>query len=225
MSNMKETAYDVVEDSLGTFNDKKNYNKQMNSKFRDASKIAKIDAARLRRTKDYVHYKKMGWIDNNPFELNPQEKFKDRVSPIFIKLITLIDDIKSLGMDYIVQEYFDKLDAMGIHIDYSEYVPTAVPENLDACQEAIEYGNKLQGSICTLADKIRDEDSVKAEELGFGPKKEYVKLISLLADKRDGKDIDDKIQQIQTDLIFAQSSYEEVSTDSINSDPEKNPSV
>lgn len=223
MSDLKETAYDVVEDSVGTYIDKKRYNKEMSNVLRDAAKETGVDAATLRRVKDYVHYKKMGWIDNNPFELDPKEKFKDRVSPIFIKLLTLLQDVTALGMEDILDEYLSKMEACGVRITFADVVPPAMATDTDRAREAVYTASDYQGKICVLADKIRDEDSARAEELGFGPKKEYVKLIDLYAQKKDGKDVDDKIQQVQTDLLFAQSSYEQVMTDTINSDPSKNP--
>ena len=74
---------------------------------------------------------------------------------------------------------------------------------------------ELQKSICKLADQIRDEDSVDAESQGFGPQKEYVKLINLAYSKnRRGKDIEDRCQEALLNLTTAINSYEQVNNNS-----------
>lgn len=222
MANMEETAYDVVEESIGSLEDKKRYNKEMNSRLKDAAKESGIAASTLKRVKDYVYYKGKAWVDNDPFNLG-KEKLKDKLSPLFIKLHQAIDDVYAVGQVEILTEYLRKLESFGIKIDLDGFVPSQITSNSAACDDAIADAVGYQKSIHALADRINDEDAPKAESLGFGPKKEYNKLISLLADKRDGKDVDDKIQEIQTNLLFAQQSYTDVMNDTINADPLKNP--
>lgn len=211
MNNVDIGIDGIIEDSLGDFADKKMYNKNMSSKIKEAASSSKIEPIVLRRCKDYLHYRKLGWV-GGPLELNPKEKFKDRISPTFIKLLTIIDDLMSLGKEELLDVYVDALAAQGIKIDYSGHVPTNPAASPDEAWEAVEYGSQMQGYICTLADKIRDEDAVAAEELGFGPKNEYTKLIQLLDRKKNGNDIDDATQDKLTKLILAQKSYEEVQT-------------
>lgn len=207
----KEKIEDLIESSLGDFNDKKMYNKNMSQRLKEAATASKVDAAMLRRCKDYLHYRKLGWL-GGPLELDPKEKFKDRVSPVFIKLLAIIDDLMSLGKENLLDVYMDALAEKGIKIDYSEHIPTNPTASPDDAWEAVEFGSQMQGYIRTLADRIRDEDSVKAEELGFGPKNEYPKLIQLLDRKKNGNDIEDTVQDKFTKLILAQKSYEEVQT-------------
>lgn len=207
----KDEIEDLIESSLGDFSDKKMYNKNMSQRLKEAATTSKVDAAMLRRCKDYLHYRKLGWL-GGPLELDPKEKFKDRVSPVFIKLLAIIDDLMSLGKEDLLDVYTDALAEKGIKIDYSAHIPANPAASPDDAWEAVEFGSQMQGYICTLADRIRDEDSVKAEELGFGPKNEYPKLIQLLDRKKNGNDIEDTVQDKFTKLILAQKSYEEVQT-------------
>lgn len=207
----KEEIGDLIESSLGDFSDKKMYNKNMSQRLKEAATTSKVDVAMLRRCKDYLHYRKLGWL-GGPLELDPKEKFKDRVSPVFIKLLAIIDDLMSLGKEDLLDVYIDALAEKGIKIDYSAHIPVNPATSPDDAWEAVEFGSQMQGYIRTLADRIRDEDSVKAEELGFGPKNEYPKLIQLLDRKKNGNDIEDTVQDKFTKLILAQKSYEEVQT-------------
>lgn len=223
MAGMEETAYDVVEESIGSLEDKKRYSKEMNHRLKDASKEAGIDTGALKRVKDYVYYKGKAWVDGDPFVLG-KEKLKDKLSPLFIRLHQVIDDVYAVGQPEILAEYLKKLETFGIRIVLTDFAPSQATSNSDACADAIADAIGYQKSIHVLNDRINEEDAPKAESLGFGPRREYNKLISLLADKRDGKDIDDKIQEIQTNLLFAQQSYTDVMNDSVNDDPSKNPS-
>lgn len=215
MSEMKETAYDVVEDSAGTLADEKRYAKEMNGILKDAAKECSVSKSLIKRMMNYAHYKKSGWVGNDPLVLDPQVETKDKMSLVFIKLVSLLQDVKSAGMDDILDDYIEKLKSIGILIDFSGLNPPEVTSDSYRVQESIESASRLLDRIIFLSNKISKEDAVKAEELGFGPKNEYSKLVKLYAKKKDGKEIDDEIQQIQTNLIFAQTSYSQVANDTV----------
>lgn len=215
MSEMKETAYDVVEDSAGTLADEKRYAKEMNDILKDAAKECNVSKSLIKRMMNYAHYKKSGWVGNDPLTLDPQVEIKDKMSLVFIKFVNLLQDVKSAGMDDILNEYIEKLKSIGILIDFSGLNPPEVASDSYRVQESIESASKLLDRIIFLSNKISKEDAVKAEELGFGPKNEYSKLVKLYAKKKDGKEIDDEIQQIQTNLLFAQTSYSQVANDTV----------
>lgn len=198
----------VINSSLETLKEKKSFSYEMNSAFKEAAKSSNLDSAVLRRVKDYKYYKGKGW-DGSPIVLDKEEKFKDRVSPTFRKLYTIIDDLAQVEQLEVLDEYLDCLRSHGIKIDISGYHPNNSTTNKEATDSAINTGVALQSNICELADEIKENDSEEAEVQGFGPKKEYVKLINLIYQKNEkGKDIGDKCQEKKTELALAQDSYD-----------------
>ncbi len=198
----------VINSSLESLKEKKSYSYQMNSTFKEAGKHANVEPTVLRRVKDYKYYKGNGW-DGSPIVLDKDEKFKDRVSPVFKKLYTIVDDLAQVDQLELLDEYLDCLRDLGIKIDISNYHSATSTTDKDVTDSAIETGVSLQSNICQLADEIKENDSEQAEVEGFGPKHEYVKLINLIYQKNEkGKDIDDKCQEKQTELALAQESYE-----------------
>lgn len=209
---------DIIDSSLDALAEKNSYSHDMSQAFRNAEKSTGVPAQTLRRVKDYKYYKGNGW-GSNPLELDKEEKFKDRVSPIFRRLVQLINDIKQTDQAELLDDYLNYLSSIGIKIDFSGFIPDVRTSDKSASDEAIDIGCSLQSSICKLADKIRDEDSEEALNQNFGPAKEYPKLISLYYRKtRKGKDIEDKTQEKLMNLNLASESYEMIQMDSFDND-------
>lgn len=204
---------EIIQSSLDTLTDKKQVSKDMHHVFKDASEKTKIPPEVLRRVKDYNYYFGRGWQAGNPLDLDKEEKFKDKVSPVFIKLLTIVDDLYKVCHVELLDEYFDAMNQLGIHIDVSDYRPEYVTYDSTISDDAVAAGVNLQSSICQLADQIKDEDSINAEQKGFGPKREYIKLINLAYSKRKGKDIEDKCQEAYAEHAVAINSYDKIKTE------------
>lgn len=199
----------IIESSLETLKEKKETSRAMSQVFKAAEEGCGVESPVLRRVKDYNYYKGNGWVGST-LVLDPEEKFKDRISPVFIKLVRIIDDLKQTDQEELLSDYLDELSELGIEINFSKYIPSAKTSSKETSDAAITTGVGLQKLICELSDEIKDSDSSYAEEQGFGPKREYVKLINLAYSKRKGKDISDKCQDACTDFHIATNSYQQI---------------
>ena len=72
------TLENTLAESLQTLEEKKNYSKEMNRNFSNASKLTGLDAKVIRRVKDYRYYHGLGWMGSS-LSLDKEEKFKDRI--------------------------------------------------------------------------------------------------------------------------------------------------
>lgn len=183
----EEDVKELLEEANYVFNLKAKYNKDMNSVAGLGEQELGVSKEKLIRIKDYQHYKGRGWVDGNPLLKDPEVpmRFPDRVSPIFIKLRDLFKDLSEVGMLYLIDEYLDALKAEGITI--TSTIPVADPKQRGI--EIINHLDELQGTICGLANEIRDNYKPKAEEIGFTPKRDFDKVLELYNKKSYGKDI------------------------------------
>ena len=199
----------TLAESLQTLAEKKNYSKDMNQIINNASKLTGLDAKVIRRVKDYHYYHGLGWMGSS-LSLDKEEKFKDRVSPAFIKIKTIIEDCVATHQEELLKDYIDDLSEFGIKIDFSECKPDNIISEEDAkiVDEAVNDGCDYQKEICQRADTIKDNHAPLAENHGFGPASEYTKLIDLLYKKRAlDKDIAEKVNEGYAKHKLAEKSY------------------
>ena len=203
------TLENTLAESLQTLEEKKNYSKDMNRIINNASKLTGLDAKVIRRVKDYRYYRGLGWMGSS-LSLDKEEKFKDRVSPAFIKIKTIIEDCVATHQEELLKDYIDDLSEFGIKIDFSECKPDKIISEEDAkiVDETVNDGCDYQKEICQRADMIKDKHAPLAETNGFGPESEYKKLIELLYKKRAlDKDIAEKVNEGYAKHKLAEKSY------------------
>ena len=199
----------TLAESLQTLEEKKNYSKDMNQIIHNASKLTGLDAKVIRRVKDYHYYRGLGWMGSS-LVLDKEEKFKDRVSPAFIKIKTIIEDCVATHQEELLKCYIDDLSEFGIKIDFSDCKPDNIISEEDAkiVDETVNEGCDYQKEICQRADMIKDKHAPLAESNGFGPESEYTKLIDLLYKKRAlDKDIAEKVNEGYAKHKLAEKSY------------------
>lgn len=188
--NMHDTAADTVE-NLGDTN---------------------ITKSLVLRIKDYLYYRGRGWASSvDPIkraikdEEHPQEKFPDRVSPCFRRLVTIITDMRKANMLDELNVYLDALKAYGITITVdNSHEPHISDVQRVGLKAAIETMSLYQRIICETADELKDELGEAAESIKFSPKNKFKELVSLTYRKNNGKEVDDKIH----DKIYATELYE-----------------
>ena len=216
MSSKYNNAYDIVNDTIDSFEEKKGYTKQINGRLRDAFKNSGLeDKALLRRCKDLISSKGKGWDGSNPLSLDPAADKKDKLSQTLIKLVQAVSDLTTIGQEAELTEYIDALNSIGIKLDISGFSPAAYATNPDECVDAITYAATLSSDVDAIQDKIKD-DAMSAELQGFGPAKIYTKLCQLYQKKKKGKNIDEDYNIANADLLFEQQSYADVYKDTIS---------
>jgi hypothetical protein len=201
-SELLEVSYDILKE-------KRSNTKQMGMIAGDVAKSQKIEKPVMLRCKDYSYYRGRGWLIGNPLELDPQEKFKDRVSPTFKKLLQIIDDLYAIGQEHMLDAYFDAMKANGVEINVTG--KTQRVNDKDETWAAIENMSGFQVNICNLADELNFGATEVAENIDFCPKKEFKGVLSLYEKKTDEKDsVDDTYQNKVTELEMTSTAYTNV---------------
>jgi hypothetical protein len=214
MSNGQITESKLMEEAHEIFLEKKEASKQMNLVAKETAKAQGIEKPILVRCKDYLHYRGMGWMNNDPLEKDPEEKFPDRVSPTFRKLVQIVEDLTAVGRLDFLDLYLDALRKKGIDIKIDIGDPRV--KDIDETWQAIENMSGFQTTICQLADEINDEKAPQAEEINLVPENEFKKLLGFYAKKQAAKDIDEQYQNIVTHLEMTESGYNKTYDDSLN---------
>jgi hypothetical protein len=211
MSQITESK--LMEESHELFERKRDASKQMNMVGKETAKAQGIEKPILIRCKDYLHYRGLGWTNNDPLEKDPEEKFPDRVSPPFRKLLQIIDDLAIVGHLDFLDIYLDAMRKHGIDIKISN--KDVRVNDIDETWQAIENMSQFQGVICELADEINDEKAPVAEQINLVPENEFKKLLSFYDKKVKEKDLDDQYQNIVTHLEMTEAGYNKVYDESL----------
>lgn len=192
---------ELLDESLDIFADKKKFTKTMNSIIKDCSKKTGIEKSVLKKVKDYHHCKGVNWVNGNPLEKNVEVKEKDKIALVFIKLKEIVDNLRAVGDVKFLNEYLTAMDSCGIHITVDSSINSEEQiVNSDEIMEVIENASRLQTNVDTLGEELKENKSVEAEKLNFTPKSSFCNVLGILDKIREGKDVDDKIQDRFTEL-------------------------
>jgi len=162
--------------------EKIDYYKDQSAKAEDIATEHHLSKSAIWKYKDYTYYKGMGWTETSVSKPDPDEKFKDRVSPTFRKLLDIVNTCKACGDLDILKEYLTDMEAAGVKI----IIDDSNVNNID--QESFQKGIKvmcdIQHDICETADVIADIGP-QAEKTGLckanrfkGLAEDYYKLNS-----------------------------------------------
>lgn len=199
-----EQIEELLGDSLETLADKKRFNKTMNSIIKDCAKENGIEPKVLKAVKNYHHYKGANWVGNNPLEKDKEAKNKDKVAPVFVKLLEIVENLRAVGDKEFLEPYLNALAEKGIKIDI-EFEET--DKNVEEIMEVVESASKLQTNVDALSEELKDVKSTEAEELSFTPKNSFVGVLSILDKIKDGKNQDDKIQDNFTTITMLNTAF------------------
>ena len=199
-----EKIEELLDDSLETLADKKRFAKTMNSIIKDCAKKNEIDPKVIKAVKNYRHYRGVNWANNNPLEKDNDKKEKDKVAPIFIKLLEVVENLRAIGDKEFLEPYLNAIAEHGIKIDI-EYDDT--DKDVEEIMEVIESASKLQTNVDTLAEELKGEKSTTAEELNFTPKSSFCNVLGMLEKINEGKEIDDALQNRFTEITMLNNAY------------------
>lgn len=195
---------ELLDDSLETLADKKKFTKTMNSIIKDCAKANGIEPKTIKAVKDYKHYEGVNWSDNNPLEKDKTKKEKDKVSAVFINLLKIIENLRAVGDKEFLKPYIDALSKKGVKLEI-EFEDTDV--NFDEIVEVIDSASKLQTNIDTLSEELKENKSNEAEELNFTPKNSFVNVLGILDKIKNGKNVDDTLQNNFTNITMLNNAY------------------
>jgi hypothetical protein len=216
MSNQTGSApkpSELLEESAEILHDKSAASKNMNMIASETAKMQQIEKSIIVRAKDYKYYAGAGWIDNDPLQKNPEEKFPDRVAPTFRKLLQIIDDLRAIGKTDWLDPYVQALSNHGIDLTFS--AADCMVNDPDEVEAAIENMCGFQKTICTLADEINDVKALTSEDINFTPKNEFKKVLGFYDRKAKGKDVDDAYSDWVTHLEMVETAVNQVYDESL----------
>lgn len=199
-----EQIEELLDDSLETLADKKKFSKTMNTIIKDCAKANGIEPKVLKAVKNYHHYRGVNWVDNNPLEKDKDKKEKDKVAPIFIKLLEVVENLRKVGDKEFLEAYINALAEHGIRIDI-DFEET--DKNVEEIMEVVESASKLTTNVDALTEELKEVKSVESEELNFTPKGSFVGILGILDKIREGKNQNDKIQSNFTNLIMLNNAF------------------
>lgn len=162
--------------------EKIDYYRDQSAKAEDISKEHHLSKSAIWKYKDYTYYKGMGWTETSISKPDPDEKFKDRVSPTFRKLLDIVNTCKACGDLDILKEYLTDMEAAGVKITIDDSDINTI--NQESFQKGIKVMCDIQHDICETADAIT-EIGPSAEKAGLcktsrfkGLAEDYYKLNS-----------------------------------------------
>ena len=199
-----EKIEELLDDSLETLGDKKRFAKTMNTIIKDCAKKNDVEPKVIKAVSLYKHYAGSNWVNNNPLEKDKDAKEKDKVSPIFIKLLEVVENLRAIGDKEFLKPYINALAEKGIKIDI-DFEDTN--KNVDEIMEVIDSTSKLQTNVDTLAEELKEEKSTTAEELNFTPKSSFCNVLGMLEKINEGKEIDDALQSHFTEITMLNNAY------------------
>ena len=188
-----EKIEELLDDSLETLADKKRFAKTMNTIIKDCAKKNDVDPKVIKAVKNYRHYRGANWVNNNPLEKDKDKKEKDKVAPIFIKLLEVVENLRAIGDKEFLEPYLNAIAEHGIKIDI-DFEDT--DKDVEEIMEVIESASKLQTNVDTLA-----------EELNFTPKSSFCNVLGMLEKINEGKEIDDALQNRFTEITMLNNAY------------------
>jgi hypothetical protein len=208
------TESELLSESNEIYEQKKQTAHHMNVIAVETAKMQKVPKSLLNRMKDYYFYHGKGWILNNPIDLDNNSKEKDKVSPVFIKLFRIIEDLRATNCQDFLDPYLKALDAFGIKI-YIDPRKQMISDK-EEFMNAIDSMGAFQKQINALDNQIKDEKSLEAEEINFSKQKDFPGLVTFYSKVENQKDIDDFYQDKIADLELLETAYNKIYDKSLN---------
>lgn len=185
---------ELLNDAHDNLADKKQFTKAMKDTLKECGQTNNIEKKVLTHVKDYYHYKGANWQDGSPLKKNPNAEYKDKVSPVFIKLLNIFQDLEAVGDTAFLQPYVDALLPYGIKIEFDAKTPDT-KDSLDDIRQKIETASNYQTNIDAVAKRIKEDNCQKSEEIGFVPKSTFNSVLTTYEKIIEKKEVEDKVQQ------------------------------
>jgi hypothetical protein len=186
------TKNEILEEALRLSAEKKDANKAMRSAISEYSEANGIDKSVVSRCKDYAYYRGLGWNGDDPITKSAEKiKYADRVSPVFRKLLQIVNDMRDTGTIEDLEVYTTALEQYGIHILIDE--TDAVVQDVDEFRDVIRNCKGWQKVVCENNDEITDVLAEQAEEENFAPKNKFKEIVQLHERANAGKDVGDQV--------------------------------
>ncbi|MBP5422562.1 MAG: hypothetical protein J6Y78_08995 [Paludibacteraceae bacterium] len=168
----------LVNDSLVSFNARKETKRTIRGIIKDTVEKTKIDRKVLKRVVGYSYY--------------AGEEKKDAILKVANKLIEIVNDLRMTGMTELLEPLMETLLKNDIKLEVGKDEPEeGVKEEV---QDLIRRIDGAYNDVENLNTDLHDVKAQKAENLAFAPKSKFINIVSLIDKIDNGKDVDDTLQ-------------------------------
>lgn len=184
---------DILEKGIEAHIEKLEYRSQLNDLAKGYAEQAMIEKKDLINAKKYLYTKGNGWGEDCLEKSTEKVDHPDKISAVFRKFVDLIVTMNNVGKLNELNEYFDAVKSRGIDIEIN-LVNMLDKETQKVVDDGMAAMDSYQKNMYDKDDYINNELATEAESTNFSPKNKFKKVVELAYKKRDGKDVDDKIQ-------------------------------
>jgi hypothetical protein len=209
------TESELLTESNEIYEQKKQTAHHMNVIATETAKMQKVQKSLLNRLKDYYLYQNNGWVANDPLQLDKAALTYDKVSPIFIRLMQVIEDLRAVECLNFLDPYIQALDSKGVKV-YINPGKMLVSDKEDVLN-AINSMGAFQKQINALDKEIKEVKSLEAEDINLTTKSEFAKLVAFY-NKKENKGIEaveDQYQDLVTDFTLRETGYTKIFDESL----------
>ena len=197
---MRQKIKKLILEGVDANIEKNEKSKEMNKLITDVAKSVGITKKDVRTLKDVIHYKGMGW-GSSCLEIAPKKKgepkrYTDRVTPIFRRLVELIETCRDADELELISEYLQAAKARGVNIVIDSAEPKCTDK--DELDNTLNELNEMQSIVCQKNDYITQDLAEQSESIAFAPKGKYKSVVELATKIKQGKDVDEKIEALLT---------------------------
>lgn len=200
-----EKAKDALETSFNTQLDIKSSRKALSDTVKRIVGLTECDKNEARLASRILYLNKAGWAGNDCLHFEKAAKKKDPLTSAFGKILDYITTLQDTGHSDVLEPYLQALANNGINISFDHSRDKVFDEEAKA---AFIDAKAYLKTIDDYKDQITEEDGAKAAEAGFVPDaKKYAGMFKIYASARNGKDVEDKIQQGQFETATMANAY------------------
>ena len=192
----------------------------MNSIIKECAEKNGLEKSAVKRVVGYHHYSGKNWLNGDPLQKDTQSKEKDKVSPVFIKLVQIVEDLAALGDKDFLEPYLKAVLNKGIKIEI-DYGTANLNESADDILDQIASASKKMTNVDTLAETLKETNAVKAEEIGFTPKKNFMNVLGVFEKIKNDKDVEDAVQEGVANSLMLADAYQYLATQIPHGDDEE----
>lgn len=209
--NILDQAEDLLDDAAETSDSKKQFAKTMKATLKECAEKNNIDKKSLTHIKDYYYYQGKNWLNGDPLLKDKEAKQKDKISPTFIKLLEIFEDLEQIGDIGFLKPYTDALLTHGIKIEFDAAQPTT-NDSLEVIKGTLQTACKYQTNIDTLNEQLKEESAKQAEDIGFVPKGTFMKVLSTYEKIKAEKNVEDDVQKNIEKSLMVSEAYQYLSS-------------
>ena len=211
----------VIEEGVKQHENKVMYADMMKTIVNDTlAVVPNLERAQLNKMKDYIHYRGRGWGEDPLDKSEEKEKFPDRVSPAFRRLVEIAETMYACGKKEMLDVYLKAAAARGvkIEIDEKKFMEPNEAEKI-VISTALESLDPLQTKICECNDYMTDVLAPAAENQNVTPKSKFKKIVLYTYRNNNGKDIADNVEDDILENVMYGDSLERLRKDVTGQDP------